>query len=76
MAGAIFRIEPSDRRHVRHFTRTRLDQVGQPIGIDDEIRLDGRPRRLDQDVDAPGIAASAFGVPNDPAYDFAGCKRT
>src|SRR5579871_5904422 len=74
-AGSVFRIEPGYRRHVRLFTGAQLNQIGSPIGVDDKVGLDGGPRRLDHDVDAPGVAVAALGVADDPAHGVAGGER-
>ena len=72
----ILRIVPGDRRHVGLLARSQLDQIGAPVGVDDKVGLDRRPGRLDQDVDASGIAASAFGIADDPAHGVAGRDRS
>ena len=69
---SVFGVEPGDRRHIRLFARAEFDQVGSSIGVDDQVGLDGRPCRLDHDMDAPGIAVSAFGITDDPTHSVAG----
>ena len=50
----VLRIGPGDRRHVGLLGRAQLEMIGAPVGVDDEIGDEVRPRRLDQDVDALG----------------------
>ena len=57
------------------FAGAELDQVGPSIGVDDKVRLDGGPCRLDHDVDTPCISVAAFGVTDDPAHGVAGGER-
>src|SRR6476660_797600 len=49
----ILRIEPGDRWHIGLFARSQFDQIGPPVGVDDELGLDGRPRRLYHDMHTP-----------------------
>jgi hypothetical protein len=53
-----------------------FEVIGAPVGVDDEVGQEVRPRRLDEDVDALGRARAALGVTNDPAHGIAGCDRT
>src|SRR6185312_11894858 len=70
-SAPVFRVEPGDRRHVRLFARAEFDQVGPSIGVDNQVGLDGGPRRLHHDMHAPGFAVSAFGVTDYPTHGVA-----
>jgi hypothetical protein len=49
--------------------------ISPPVGVDDEVGDEIRPRRLDQDVGPFFRAAAALGVANDPAHGVAGGDR-
>ena len=68
-------IEPGDRRHVRPLVCPQLDEIGTPVGVDHKVGLDGRPGRLDQDMDPTRLAVAALRIANDPAYRVAGRHR-
>jgi hypothetical protein len=51
-----------------------LYEVSPSIGVDDEICLDSGSRRLDHDMDAPGVAVATFSIADDPAHSIAGGK--
>ena len=72
----VLRIGPGDRRHVGLLGRPQLEMIGAPIGVDDEVGDQVRPRRLDQDVDALGRPGPALGIADDPAHGVAGGDRT
>ena len=71
----VLRIGPGDRGHVGLLGRAQLEMIGPPVGVDDEVGDEVRPRRLDQDVDALGGARAALGVADDPAHGVAGGDR-
>ena len=50
----VLRIGPGDRGHVGLLVRAQLEVIGPPVGVDDEVGDEIRPRRLDQDVDSLG----------------------
>jgi hypothetical protein len=50
--------------------------VGAQVGVDDEVGLKVRPRRLDEDVDLSALACTAERVANDPAHGIAGGDGT
>jgi hypothetical protein len=49
--------------------------ISPPVGVDDEVGDEIRPRRLDQDVGPFFRAAAALGVAHDPAHGVAGGDR-
>ena len=71
----VLRILPGDRGHIGLLGRAQLEVIGAPVGVDDEIGRQVRPRRLDEDVDLLGRARAALGVADDPAHRVAGGDR-
>lgn len=70
------RIGPGDRRHVGGFIGAQFQQIGAPVGVDDEIGGDVGPGRLNEDVDASSAPIAAFGVADDPARGVPGGNRS
>ena len=67
----VFRILPGDRGHIGLLGRAQLEEIGAPVGVDDEVGGDVRPGRLHEDVDLPRGARAALGVADDPAHRVA-----
>ena len=49
--------------------------IGAPVGIDQEVGVEVRPCRLDEDVDARRCRHAAVGLADDPAHRVAGRDR-
>jgi hypothetical protein len=71
----VLRILPGDRGHIGFLRRSELEQIGPPVGVDDEIGHELRPRGLGENVYFPRRSRAAFRIADDPAHGVAGGDR-
>jgi len=61
----ILRINPLDRGHAGLLGRSQLKMIGPAVGVDDEIRDDVRPNRLDKNMNLLARSDPTFRITDD-----------
>src|SRR5690606_37899757 len=68
------RIGPGNRRHIERLASPQFNHIGAPVGGDDKIGRNLRPRRLDQNMHLRGIARPAYRIADNPAGGVTRCN--